>query len=231
MNHPIPCPAVEFTFSGSPPVERALRTGQLLALLPICWLLGGCATNWQTASLAVGAVTAVGGQAPTHEVEQIYYLGIYDPEEQLPQQIYRVKVHGQSSLLSNVRFSSGWVPAKLVDTLDVSLNFDQERNRLTLQPSSNHADIAALQSGKKHVLFGPEGHRVAPKDHRLVIVMASSAEKYFDTITDTLDQVSKFQTQTDNSRVVRELMLELSRRSLEREKLEQMQRRFPDDQR
>jgi len=189
-------------------------------------MTAGCATNWQTAGLAAGAATALGGQAPTHEMEQVYYLGIYDPEEQLPQQVYRVKVHGQSSLLSNIRFSSGWVPAKLVDTLDVSLEFDKEGNRLSLQPSTNHADIAALQSGRRHVLFGPEGHRVAPKDHRLVIVMASSADKYFNTITDTLSAVSDFQARADNSKAVRELMLELSRLSLERERLERVQNRF-----
>src|SRR4051794_18904725 len=69
-------------------------------------------------------VTALLAVTPTNEIEQIYYLGVFDPQEQVPSTIYRIRVHGQSSALSNMRFGSGWVKAALIDSLNTSVHFD-----------------------------------------------------------------------------------------------------------
>src|SRR5207245_550280 len=72
-------------------------------------LAAGCAHNAQTAGLIAGGI-ATAAVTPTHELEQIYYLGVFDPDEQLPRSVYRLRVHGQSSPLNATRFASGWVP-------------------------------------------------------------------------------------------------------------------------
>ncbi|HYE32224.1 MAG TPA: hypothetical protein VEH27_12400, partial [Methylomirabilota bacterium] len=67
--------------------------------------------------LAVAGATLSGSQMITDELEQIYYLGVFDPLEQLPPTIYRVTVRGQSSALNRSKFASGWVPAPFIDSL------------------------------------------------------------------------------------------------------------------
>ena len=71
--------------------------------------LTGC--NNLTPGAEVALATSFGGRAPTNEVQQIYYLGVFDPREQVPPTIYRVRVLGQAAAISRTRFASGWVPA------------------------------------------------------------------------------------------------------------------------
>ena len=81
--------------------------------------LGGC-DKLATPEGLTGAIiggTIIGAAAPTSDIRQIYYLGMFDPQGQLPPQMYRIRVNGQSSFLSKVNFASGWVPAPLVDSL------------------------------------------------------------------------------------------------------------------
>ena len=180
----------------------------------------GCATPAQTAGLAAG-VTALGGQAPTHELQQTYYLGIFDPQEQLPPAFYRVTVHGQSSVLSFMRFASGWVPADAVDSLASRVEMDLETGKITLHRETDDKLAAALSAGRRQILFGPEGFRESPRDHRLVIVMGSSAEKYFDQLSGTLREAQFGASLQD-------LLLNLREASLEKAKLEKMQSQFKD---
>jgi len=177
--------------------------------------VSGCAHPAQTAALVAG-VTAFGGQAPTHELQQTYYLGIFDPQEQLPPAFYRVVVHGQSSLLSLMRFASGWVPADTVDSLGSRVEMDIETGKITVQKEKDDKLAAALNAGRRQVLFGPEGFRESPRNHRLVIVMGSSAEKYFDQISGTLRE-ARFGSS------LQDLLLKLREASLEKAKLEKMQ--------
>jgi hypothetical protein len=134
----------------------------------------------------VGGVTVTGAVSPANEMEQVYYLGVFDPEEQLPPSMYRVRVHGQSSILSSVRFASGWVPAGLIDSLSGQTYLDPNGTSgpvLTGPATSEEADLAV---GRRLWMFGPEGFRTAPPNHRLVIVMSSDPSKYFDAIDQTL---------------------------------------------
>src|SRR3954454_10006055 len=68
------------------PSRRTIASSTLLGLVALL-TQGGCATPAQTALLigaGVGATTATLAQAPGEEMEQIYYLGCFDPQEQIP---------------------------------------------------------------------------------------------------------------------------------------------------
>ena len=87
--------------------------------LSVIVLLAGCGhfserERWM-GGLALG--TAYLAASPSNEIEQVYYIGIFDPQEQLPPQVYRIRVRGQASAFSRTRFASGWVRAEIADSL------------------------------------------------------------------------------------------------------------------
>src|SRR5947208_52474 len=101
-----------------------LKLSPLLSLAGIVLLESGCATPYQNAALGVAGATVAGAYSPGHEIEQIYYLGVFDPQEQIPPTIYRITVHGQASVISGTEYASGWVPAQLIDSLNSRINTD-----------------------------------------------------------------------------------------------------------
>jgi hypothetical protein len=167
----------------------------------LCLLGGGCATPQQTAGLAIGGVIVAGGQAPTHEIEQIYYLGVFDPQEQLPPTIYRVTVRGQSSFLNTTHFASGWVPARVIDSLGGQVGADANANTAATITGADAAHEVNLKVGRRLVMFGPEGFREAPRDHRLVILMAADPSKFFDQVDNTLGDISHVTIERNNSQI------------------------------
>src|SRR3990172_11213908 len=150
-----------------------------LALL----LLTGCSMEGIVGGV-VGA-TLAGAYAPSHEVEQVYYLGAFDPDDQAAPSLYRITVRGQASFISLMRFASGWVPAPLIDSLGSRIQFNQKSGDLEINtgPAGQEARITP---GRRLVMFGPEGFREAPGDHRLVVVMGSSPEEYFQAVDQVL---------------------------------------------
>src|SRR5262245_25846810 len=86
---------------------------------------GGCSTTEQNIALGVVAATFVNSRSAGSEIEQIYYLGVFDPQDQLPPTVYRVRVHGQASTFSFTKFASGWVRADLIDSLGTSVAFEK----------------------------------------------------------------------------------------------------------
>jgi hypothetical protein len=52
---------------------------------------------------------------------------------------------------------------------------------------------ASLQTGLQLIIFGPEGFREAPRDHRLVIVMDSNSKGFFDVAGSGLATVAQVQ--------------------------------------
>jgi hypothetical protein len=127
--------------------------------------------------------------SPAQEIEQTYYLGVYDPQGQIPPAVYRLRVHGQASLISRVQFGSGWVPAGLVDTLGSDFSFAKEGG-LTLTQAPDGI-TANLSTGRRLVMFGPEGFRDAPADHRLVIVMGQSPEEFFRGVDEAMGKLAQ----------------------------------------
>lgn len=192
--------------------ERTFRllgnvVGIMFALFVVL-LLSGCATPVQTVGLVAGVATATGSYSPDHEIEQIYYLGVFDPQEQIPSAIYRVRVHGQASFLSNTHFASGWAPAQLVDSLNTQISSNpDDQNKLTLTAGDKY--LSDLKTGRRLVMFGPEGFREAPRDHRLVIVMGASPDKFFEAMDTALADISQTQMTSQNFTLQKTLFAQL----------------------
>ena len=95
------------------------------ALLSAALAVSGCTTE-EIAGSTVGA-TILGANSPSQEIQQIYYLGAFDPQGQLPPTVYRIRVHGQASFISFVRFASGWGLAKFIHSLASDAGFGEGR--------------------------------------------------------------------------------------------------------
>lgn len=173
----------------------------LVAVVLPCLCLTGC--SWspeEKAATVVGSVvttTAIGARTPGHEIEQVYYLGAFDPREQIPPTIYRITVRGQASILSSTKFATGWVPAQFIDSLNTHIGFDVNDSKSPNAKFTSGDDKYSSKGfrGRKLVLFGPEGFREAPKDQRLVVVMGASPKAYFEAIDQTLGEFSRIQVE------------------------------------
>lgn len=177
-----------------------------IAVSVTVFLLQGCASTAQEVALGTSVGTTILARTPTNEIEQIYYLGSFDPREQLPPTIYRVRVHGQASAFSNVKFASGWVPAGVIDSLNSAVKLN--KNNLTVDKT---ADSVSLDLHRRLMQFGPEGFREAPAEHRLVIVMGSDPSEYFQGIETALGQISEFDATEKNDELRKKLIIELVR--------------------
>jgi len=169
----------------------------LLSLLTVI-LTTGCNTLPQNIALGAAITTAVGAIIPGHDIEQVYYLGSFDPQEQVPPALYRVRVRGQASIISWMRFGSGWVPAELIDSLGSAVEINKADSNIVFTKADSD-QLAKLKIGRRLVQFGPEGFREVPKNHRLVLVMGSDPEDFFAAMDEALGAVS--QAKADQDRV------------------------------
>jgi hypothetical protein len=191
-------------------------------------LLSGCDTLQGNIALGAVVTTAYLAQAPTTEVTQIYYLGVFDPQDQVPPAVYRVRVKGQASWLSTTNFASGWVRAELVDSLGTTLSAPaQPGDAATIKKTEELQ--AKLRTGRRLVMFGPEGFREAPAEHRLVIVTGSSPEKYFEALDQVLGEVSGAIEGQRGSALNRQLLDALTALNGERTRLADLQRDLDSD--
>ncbi len=200
------------------------RNGTLLSAICACvaaFGLSACETVEGTISLGVIGTTLVGGLAPTHEIEQIYYVGVFDPQEQLPPEVYRIRLHGQSSFLNNTKFASGWVRADVIDTLGTSVGFNKDSGRIEIT-KGDEGELSKIKTGRRLMMFGPEGFREAPADHRLVVVMGASPEEFFNAVDQSLGVVSEAIAEQRSAGLDRALFEALTRANGERERLVQI---------
>jgi hypothetical protein len=172
-------------------VVATLVTGMAIAVSIMGCVGDPAATNAVIVGGVVGG-TLVGAQSPGQEIEQVYYLGIFDPQDQLPPAVYRITVHGQASAISGMKFGSGWVPASFIDSLNSNIAFQKESGQLTTTQGEDK-QMATLKTGRRLMMFGPEGFREAPKDFRLVIVMGASPQAFFQAIDTSLGLISQVQ--------------------------------------
>jgi hypothetical protein len=204
-------------------------------LFAACGLIPWCATGCGTleGNVAIGALAGTGvlAQAPGHEIEQVYYLGVFDPQDQLPSQVYRVTVRGQASSMSGMKFGSGWVPAGVIDALGTSGRFAEGSDRATFDGDPKEP-LVTLKTGRRLMMFGPEGFREAPKDYRLAIVMGASPEKFFQAIDSSLGLIAQVRNAQRDPEVSGKLAAERDRlRSEQRELtnlLEDVNREMPE---
>ena len=172
-------------------IRRKYRTCCVAAIAALVMgSIAGCATTAQSVGLGLGVATVAGSLSASSELQQTYYLGSFDYYGQIPPQVYRLRVHGQASLLGFTKFASGWVPAPLADSLAGGINFNDNTadTKFSAPDSSQTAAITSnrLISGRRLILFGPEGFREAPANHRLVIVMGSDPSAYFEGVSNAL---------------------------------------------
>jgi hypothetical protein len=186
--------------------------------------LAGCQSATQYSYLGAGA-TLYASQAPTNEIEQIYYLGAFDPQDQVPPTIYRVTVRGQSSALSQMKFASGWVQASLIDTLQSRVGFAADSDKTTIdQAAAAGESPTGLKIGRRLMLFGPEGFREAPRDHRLVIVMGASPDKFFASLDQSLGFIQKLDSKGVDPAIARDLTLAAARARADQARLDDLKR-------
>ena len=100
-------------------------------------------------------------------------------------------MHGQASFISFVRFASGWVPAKFIDSLASDVSFGEEKSTAIEFDTAASDKLSELVTGRRLILFGPEGFREAPKDHRLVVVMGTSPDDFFAAIDESLGTIAQ----------------------------------------
>lgn len=185
----------------------------------ICLATIGCGTLGGTVAAGGLAATLLGGRTPGQDLEQTYYLGVFDPQEQVPPSVYRVRVRGQASILSRMSFASGWVHASLIDSLGTSIGFNSDSGRVEITKAGEDS-LGGITTGRRMVVFGPEGFREAPKDHRLVIVMGSSPDKFFAAVDETMGVVARAIGERRHDGLNKRILDILTRAKAERDRLD-----------
>lgn len=205
--------------------------GILLQLVSIPLILGMVVACQSPGQVAAGIVagTAIGGVIPGSGLEQTYYLGIYDPRDQVPQAFYRITVRGQASMINTqTRFASGWVPAALIDGL--SSDVSAKLSGGPVEVSGSSLNVPELTDPVKRMfLLGPEGIRVSPGGHRLVIVMGSSPEKFFAAVDEALGTLSLVEVEEADRTTRDAITREYRRLQDEREELQALKLRVADE--
>jgi len=191
------------------------RSVRLFVLLLQLSLASSCADPLISGTAGgIVVATILGGRSPSHEIEQVYYLGVFDPDDQVPPSLYRLTVRGQASFISAMNFASGWVPASFVDSLGTRMEFKPKGGDLEFRTGQG-AEPVSLKVGRRLVMFGPEGFREAPADHRLVVVMGSNPQAYFTAVEEVMGAVAaarreQSQTAVDVRQKIREELLKLA---------------------
>lgn len=202
---------------------------KLLALLLLIGFttVGSTCSNGEILGGSAGGVVATTYLAtiPSNDIEQVYYLGVFDPQEQVPPTIYRVTVRGQASAISSMRFGSGWVPAEMIDSLNTSVGFDPATGRPKSEAAAGET-LSKLKTGRRLMMFGPEGFREAPKDHRLVMVMGGSPEAFFSAIDEALGTVGRARIEQLESGLKNDLLKEMIKIKNEKQNLTALQLRL-----
>ena len=173
-------------------LSKPLFPARALLLLPLLLAgLAGCdSIPKQNTAIGVGLLAAA--HLPTTQMQQVYYLGVFDPRDQVPPMIYRVRIQGQSSLLNRTNYASGWVHASVLDSLSPDSTHAGTLKELAGKGAALNADDKKSGlAGRRLVMFGPEGFRDAPKDHRLVVVMGSDPSAFFSAVDRALGVVAE----------------------------------------
>lgn len=211
---------------GSLPAQRTgparirERAGLCVLVVILTIALTACSTTAQTVGLVAAIGTWNAARSPSNEIEQTYYLGVFDPQDQVPPTVYRVRVHGQASALSTARFASGWVPANVLDALGTGVEFEKDSSRIRIERTQE--PIQTYATGRGLMQFGPEGFREAPRAHRLVIVMGASPEKFFQAIDQSLGLVAQVKQGRGGEQFDRLLFEALVKVRNERTQIEEM---------
>ncbi len=200
---------------------RFISSTLFIIFLGFCCIMNfGCNSTQTNVTYGVGGATALGSLSPSSEIEQVYYLGVFDPHDQVPPSVYRVRVRGQASFISRTKFASGWVHASLMDSLGSSIEYGEDDGVLHIEKAEEQ--FSGIKAGRRLMLFGPEGFREAPKDHRLAIVMGSNPKGFFNAMDESLGIISEVQGQQQYSALNRLLLEALAQVRNEKGRLDDL---------
>jgi len=185
--------------------------------------ISACSNLEQNIALGAIGATILGAQAPSHEIEQIYYVGSFDPLGQYEPQMYRIRVHGQASFISQVNFASGWIRAELIDTLGTTLKFEESAGGVSVK-NVQDTELMKIGGNRKLFQFGPEGTRKVPENHRLVIVMGSNPEGFFQAVDNALGSVAGEIASRQSAKLTRDIFEALVRVESESQRLSEIQK-------
>ena len=169
---------------------RMVNVSILLTGIILLSCLPGC-TNVHDGTGLVAGATAFAAHSPNNEIEQIYYVGVFDPQEQVEPAVYRIRVHGQASAISETRFASGWVPAAAVDSLGTTIAFKESKGMEIVSKKAEDRLISKIKTGRHLIIFRPKKFREAPTNHRLVILMGANPDGYFKAIQTALGEAAQ----------------------------------------
>lgn len=130
--------------------------------------------SWRSSSLALLLVACV----PTR-VHTEHFLGVFDPSEQVPPELYRIKITGKAQWMSKVKYGSGWVPARQADLLVQDIRPD-EQGKFTI--SGQNSDAVSMAVRRRFFEIGPFAVATEPEDGRFVVVMSSDPDYFFKKI-------------------------------------------------
>jgi len=112
-------------------------------------------------------------------VETQHYVGVYDVEQQVTQELYRVTIRGESGPMSEVQYASGWVPAAQADLLASKIELAKN---MDVSISGDPSAGSLLPPSHRYFEMGPLGVTPNPEKGRFVIVMNSDPDKFFNMI-------------------------------------------------
>ncbi len=207
---------------------RLISKGLFPVLLVLCCLAHfGCNSTQTNVTYGVLGATALGSLSPSSEIEQVYYLGVLDPHDQVPPTVYRVRVRGQASFISRTKFASGWVHASLIDSIGSKIQYGTDDGVLKIDKAGE--EFGGIKAGRRLMLFGPEGFREAPKDHRLAIVMGSSPRAFFSAMDQSLGVISEVQQEQKYSSLNRLLFEAILQVESEKKRLDDLKNEIEED--
>ncbi len=119
-------------------------------------------------------------------------------------------------------FGSGWVNSRVVDSLATPISVNPKTGKVNIGKAED-GELSELTGNRRLVLFGPEGFREAPKDHRLVIVMGASPEAYFQAIDQALGTIAEVQHEQLQGTAKEKVMQALLNASNQQERLKDLE--------
>jgi hypothetical protein len=120
----------------------------------------------------------------SHRVQTTHYLSVFDPQEQVVQELYRVQITGEADAsVTNTTFATGWVDAASADLATAKVEpGDGGIIHTSGGTSATAAALSPVAAERRFFEVGPLGVATEPQNYRFVVVMGANPEKFFNTI-------------------------------------------------
>jgi hypothetical protein len=138
------------------------------------------AARWSRLALVLASLAAA---CRSTEVTTTQYLAVFDPQQQVTQELYRVRIHGEAAWYSDTDFATGWVPSGVADLVENSFSPVRNENGGTGVSYSKSPDgkppEPITRASRQFYEVGPAGVSTSPQDHRFVVVMGANPDQFF----------------------------------------------------